>query len=335
MLLALIGGVLGLAIAYGSLRMLVAVEPVNLPRLSEIAIDPMAVLFAMGIAVLCGPLFSLLPIAKSVAPRFAATVGLRTRGESLTREGQRSQNVLVAVQVALAVVLLVTSALMMRSLQALRTVDPGFTEPDTLQTFNVTIAPAVVPDWEQVTRTQQGIVDRITSIAGVTSASFTTRLPMDPSDRWSAALAIEDKPVGAGTTPPNRQVKLVAPGSFVTFGTRLVAGRDFTWTDLYDLREVAIVSENLARETWGSAEAALGKRIRQFYGAAGPWREVVGVSGDVYDDGVDRPAPATVYWPARLDPKVFAGYQARRVSMVIRTDRAASDGFVHELRQAV
>ena len=170
----------------------------------------------------------------------------------------------------------------------------------------------------------QEVLNKVAAVPGVTSAAFTTRLPMDPRNRWSAALSVDGQPHDGSKSPPNRQVKLISPGAFQTFGTPLVAGRDFTWTDLDELRNVAIVSENLAREYWGSAQAAVGQRIRQFYGAPGPWREVVGVATDVYDDGVYKQAPATVYWPARLDPKVFGPYQPRRVSFVIRTDRAGT-----------
>ena len=114
-------------------------------------------------------------------------------------------------------------------------------------------------------RMQQDMLNKIAALPGVTSVAFTTRLPMDPNDRWSAALAHEDKPHDGRAAPPNRQVKVISPGSFETFGTPIVAGRDYTWTDLEELREVAIVSESLAREVWGSPQAALGKRIRQFY----------------------------------------------------------------------
>jgi putative ABC transport system permease protein len=124
---------------------------------------------------------------------------------------------------------------------------------------------------------------------------------------------------------------------FQTLGTPLVAGRDFTWTDLYDMRDVAIVSENLARELWGSPEAALGRRVREYYVAGSSWREVVGVAGDVYDDGADRRPPATIYWPAQPHEQFLgmSGYQARRVSVAIRTDRAGTESLLNQVREAV
>src|SRR6185295_18438951 len=96
--------------------------------------------------------------------------------------------------------------------------------------------------------------------------------------------------------PPMRLFKNVSPGFFAAAGTRLIAGRDYTWTDLLDRRPVAIVSENLARELWGSASTAIGKRIRT--GGRTAWREVIGIVQDVRDNGVHEPAPAVVYWPA-------------------------------------
>jgi predicted permease len=335
MTLAAVGGALGLAIADAGVRLLVAIEPANVPRLAELSLDLTTVMFAVGLTLGCGALFSLVPMAKSVGRRATAALGMGSRGASLTRETQRSQHVLVALQMALALLLLVSSGLMIRSFQALRRVEPGFTQPRTLQTFGITIPSTVVADLDRVTRTQHEILEKVVAIPGVTSAAFTTRLPMDPDVRWSAALALEDQPHDGRTTPPNRHVKVISPGAFQTFGTPLVAGRDFTWADLYELRDVAIVSENLARETWGSAHAALGKRIRQFYGAPGPWRDIVGVAGDVYDDGAHQRAPATVYWPARLDAQIFAGYQPRAVSVVVRTGRAGSSSLFEDVRRAV
>ncbi len=117
-------------------------------------------------------------------------------------------------------------------------------------------------------------------------------------------------------------------------GNRLVAGRDFTWTDLYDLRPVAIVSENLARELWHDPSAAIGKRVRETLKS--PWREVVGVVVDERDDGVDQKAPAVVLWPAML-----AGFEGQDVSArhslayVVRSPRAGSIAFVDEVGRAI
>lgn len=335
LLLAIVGGILGVAIAYGSVRLLATAKPANLPRLDEIAVDPAVLGFACAVSLLCGLLFGLIAMAKLGRQRRAMTLGSGLRAGHMTRDRQRSQMALVAVQMAFAVALLVSAGLMIRSFQALRSVDPGFVRPHTLQTFMVTFPETMVPSIERVLRMQRDVADAIAALPGVTGVSFTTRLPMDPDDRWSAALALEDRPHDGREAPPNRQVKVIPPGAFAVFGTPLVAGRDFTWSDLEEMRDVAIVSENLAREHWGSAQAALGRRIRQFYAAPGPWREIVGVAGDVFDDGVDQEAPATVYWPARLPSPLFAGYQPRRVSFAIRTDRAGTAALMTELRETV
>jgi predicted permease len=327
-----LGGALGVGLAYGGLRVLVAIGPSNLPRLSEISIDPVVLGFALTISLMSGLLFGLIPILKYGGPRVAAAVG---RGANLTRESQRPQQVLVAAQVALALVLLVGAGLMIRSFQALRRVDPGFTEPQRVQTISISIPATMVADPERVTRMQHEVLDKIAAIPGVASAAFTTRLPMDRG-RFSAALAAADK-ADDGRTPPNRHARLVSPGMFQTLDTPLVAGLDFTWTDLYDARDVAIISENLARELWGSPAAALGKRIREYYGSGEPWYEIVGVAGDVYDDGVHQRPPATVYWPARFHAQLFGsrGYQPRRVSVAIRTERAGTESLLEQVREAV
>jgi predicted permease len=118
-------------------------------------------------------------------------------------------------------------------------------------------------------------------------------------------------------------------------GTRLIAGRDITWTDVYDYRPVAMVSENMARELWGEPAAALGKRIR----IAGPgplrWREIVGVVEDVRDDGVQQKAPSLVYWPVRMENFWGAKFIMRSVAFSIRSKRAGNEGFVNEVHQAV
>jgi predicted permease len=335
LVLSLSGGALGVGLAYAGVRTLVAIGPSNLPRLSDISIDPVVLGFALTISLISGLLFGIIPILRHARPQLVDALGAGARVGGVTREGQRSQHALVAAQVALALVLLVGAGLMIRSFQALRRVDPGFIDPERVQTFSVSIPPSTVEAPERVTRMQHEILEKITAAPGVASAAFTTRLPMG-TDRSSTALAVEGR-ADDGRTPPNRQVKIVSPGMFQTLGTRLVAGRDFTWTDLYDLRDIAIVSENLARELWGSPTAALGKRVREYYAPQSRWREIVGVAGDVYDDGADQPPPATIYWPAQPLEELLSvsGYQSRRVSVAIRSDRAGTESLLNQLREAV
>jgi predicted permease len=331
--LAALGGVLGVAVAYAGVRLLIACGPTNLPRLPEVAIDGGVLAFALAVSIVSGVVFGLVPILRFARPRLAdAFAG---RGGTLTRDRQRSQQALVTLQVALALVLLVGAGLMVRSFQALRGVQPGFGAPEQVQSFSISIPESLVPDGAVVARMQHDVLDRLAAIPGVTAAAFTTRVPMG-SDRASAALTVEGV-ADDGRTPPNRQVKIVSPGYFQTLQTPLVAGRDFTWSDLEGQRPLAIVSDNLAREVWGSAEAALGKRVREYYDPSSPWREIVGVAGDVRDDGADQPPPATIYWPAAaLDAlQSMSGYQSRRVTMAIRSDRAGSEGFIGQVQQAV
>jgi predicted permease len=331
--LAVLGGALGIALAYGGLRVLATIVPSDLPRLSEISIDAVVLGFALTISLISGLLFGLVPILKHARSQLAAAVGAGTRGASLGRERQRSQHALVAVQMALALVLLVSAGLMIRSFQALRSVDAGFAQPERVQTFSILIPATLVAEPKRVTRMQHEILDKIAAIPGVASAAFTTRVPMG-SDRASTALTVEGR-ADDGRTPPNRQVKIVSPGMFQTLGTPLIAGRDFSWTDVHDMRRVAMVSEKLARELWGSPAGALGRRVREYYAAHSFWREVVGVVGDVHDDGAHQPAPATIYWPVQPDEYLLSGYQARRVSVAVRSERAGMESLLNQVREAV
>ncbi len=181
---------------------------------------------------------------------------------------------------------------------------------------------------------QNAMLDKLAAIPGVTSVALAGDAPLEGLSSNDVLFA-EDKTYTVGQIPPVRRIRAVTPGFFKTTGTPLVAGRDFTWTDLYEKRHVAMVSENLAREMWGDPSAALGKRIRE--GSAEQWREVVGVVGDVYDDGAQKAPPSFAYWPALRD-SVYApsGITSMRFAVfVIRTKRAATEGFLTEARQAV
>ncbi len=295
-LLGLAGGALGIFVAAAGLRLLAAIGPSNLPRLSEISLDSRALAFTLILSVLSGLLFGLIPALKYAGPRIAATLHSAGRGATLSRERHRARNILVVAQVALALVLLISAGLMIRTFQALRNVDPGFTHPETLQTLRTAIPESLIGDARRVVRTQNDIVDKLAAIPGVQSAAFASAVPMDGVDPDWDDIFIEGQNYSPSEIPPLRMYQFPSPGFFHTIGAGLIAGRELTWTDVYDQRPVVLVSGNLARELWGSEKAAIGKRIREF--PSMPWREVIGVVQDIYEKSAQEKPPAIVYWPS-------------------------------------
>jgi predicted permease len=333
LLVALAGGVAGVATAYGVLRIVLAFAPATLPRLEEITIDRWVLLFTLGLAIFSGLFFGLLSAAKHASPRLAAslTAGGRTMSEG--RDRRRTRGALVVVQVAIALLLLVCSGLMIRTFAALSRVEPGFTQPRTVQLFHVN---ASLPDAERTTRTQQALVDRLASIPGVTSVGFADLAPLGRNNTGSdTVLTVEGTTVADGRPRPLRRFEFISPGYFRTLGMPMIAGRDLVWPDLYEHRTVALVSERLAREEWGSPGGAIGRRVR--VSPSDPWREIVGVVGNLHDDGMSRPVPPIVYFPALVDhfwgtpePASFGS-----VTFAVRSVRAGNEGFIREFQQAV
>jgi hypothetical protein len=218
---------------------------------------------------------------------------LRGSGRTFShdRERHRARHLLVVVQVALALVLLIGSGLMIRTFQHLRSVPPGFTHPEEIQILHAMIPMAIANEPERVMRMQHQILGQARRHSRCHVGGFGFRAPARiVSARQLQSDRCRGQTFAKGRLPPLRQIRTVAPGYFKTMEREVVAGRDFTWTDLYDKHRVAIVSENLAREWWGAPGAALGKRIREI-GPADPWREIVGVVENVYDDGVHGSRP--------------------------------------------
>jgi predicted permease len=224
---------------------------------------------------------------------------------------------------------------MIRTFQAMRSMRPGFTQPDHSQTFRVVVPQTLVRDDEEATRIEQAIAEKVAAIPGVTSVGFASALPMDGTPPNWDGIFKEGESYAQGIRPPARFYLNVSPGLFGSLGTRIKAGRDLTWTDIYRGRKFVLVSENLARELWGSAQAAVGKRVRA--NDADVWREVLGVAGDVRHSGVQEPAPAVVYWPIfgqrHYPPRITVG--TRAVAFSVRTGRAGTGSLLSDIRQAV
>ena len=331
--LSLAGSVLGLGLAYGALRVLVAMAPSGVPRLAEIGIDARVLLFTLGVAVIASLLFGSVPVLKYADVGLGTSLreGGRTLSES--RERHRARSVLVVVQVALALVLLISSGLMIRTFRALTQVQPGFHDPAEVQTFWLSIPEAEVQAPEQVVRMQEEIARKIAAIPGVTSVGLGTGFPMDGDDSYNPVYA-EGRTYAEDKLAPLRRFRYVAPGYFSTIGVPLVAGHDLTWADIYGMRPVVLVSENMARDYWASPANALGKRIRT--GPKDDWFEIVGVVGDVREDGLNQDAPTAVHWPILM--KHFFDQSPmlhRDLAFAVRSPRVGSESFAKELRQAV
>lgn len=333
LILAVFGASLGLGFACGALRGLIAMAPVGLPRVHDIGIDGSVLLFALIASLAATLLFGSVPVFKYAK----AAIGTRLRegGRSLSqsRERHRTRNALVIVQVALALVLLVSSGLMIRTFRALTRVNPGFTAPKELQTFRIDIPETQLKEPSRVLQAEDQISQRLAAIPGVSSVGISVSLPMDASDNVDTVF-VKDHPVGT-QLPPTHQILVVSPGFLKTLGTPLIAGRDFTWSDIYHQVPVALVSENFARKYWRNPSKAIGNQVR--LSTQDEWREIVGVAGDVHQDGVDHPAPTSVYWPIYMSSfggKAASGV-ARVVTYVVRSQRAGSEDLMNEIRKAV
>ena len=330
--LGLCGGALGLLVAQAGLALLVALAPSGLPRLNEIEINGVVLLFTLGVSLLAGLLFGVIPVMRFGEPSVAALKeGGRSASDGPSRH--RARNTLVVAEIALALVLLVVSGLMIRSFQALRSVDPGFRDPEQVQTFRLAVPGAVVDNADGTVRLYQQITEQLARVPGVTAVGVSSSLTMDGYDSWDPLFAEGVTPEG-GPMPPVRRFKWIGEGYFETMGNRLIAGRFLTWGDSLQRRRVVLVSENLARELYGTPAAALGRRVRNTPG--NPWREIVGVVGDDRDNGLAQPAPTTVYWPMAMtdfwsDPE----FVQRNMAVAVRSARMKSPDFLRELQQAV
>ncbi|MGC1902804.1 MAG: ABC transporter permease [Candidatus Acidiferrum sp.] len=335
-MLGLMGGLVGVAIAYAGVHFLMAIGPANLPRIDEIAVDWRTLAFGLALSVVSGLLFGLIPALKYSGTRGQAlSRAVAGRTTSASRERHRARNFLVVGQVAMALVLLVCAGLMIRTFDAMRHVQPGFTNARTLQLMRITIPGSLVPEAERVTRLQNAIQDKLAAIQGVQSVAFGSDMPLEGYEAGWDEILVEGKDYPKDQIPPLRLYKYVAPGFFATAGTRLIAGREQTWSELYEMLPIVMVSDGLARELWGSPQAAIGKRVREFPGS--PWHEVIGVVEDVRENGVQAAPPETVYWPSLMTALYGGtGVEAMRTAtFIVRSERAGNQGFVEEIRQAV
>ncbi len=339
MTLGILGGLAGLGLAYAGLRLLVSLAPQGLPRLNEITIDGKVLLFTLGLSLLAGFLFGLVPVLK-YGSDLTGALKEGGRGGSAGKQRHRTRNVLVVAQMAMALVLLVGSGLMIRSFAALRSVEPGFQRPEEVLTVQVSIPSAEIEDPDQVALALEQMQRNLAQIPGVLSVGGSSSITMDGWDS-NDAVDVEGFPVEEGQIPPIRRFKWVSPNYFETMGNPLVAGRTITWADIHTKGDVLVITQNLALEYWDSPTEALGKRARlpelEALSIDPPWREIVGVVGNIHDDGVDQDQVKTVYWPMIQSPFWDEEIRvARTMKYAIRSPRRVGEpALLNDVRDAI
>jgi putative ABC transport system permease protein len=296
MLLSVIASCLGLLLAWGVLFLTRDVLRDLLPRASEIAIDWRVVAFTIGVSWATTLAVGLIPAQRlsALAPRNALSCA-GSRGSIDGPWATRVRRVLLAGQIAAAVLLGTTAALLGRSLGAVLHADLGF-RPDSLLTFELSIPGSALPS-SQIGPLYAELVKRLATRPGVISVGALNLLPLSGGEfGWSFRVA--DKPLSPGQALPNADVRVVTPGTLETLGVPLRGGRSFDRGDASGGQPVAIVNETFARRVW-PGENPLGRQIRL---EGLPWMMVIGVANDVRFGSPDVPAVPTIYRPLEQHP---------------------------------
>ena len=327
-LLALVGGALGLALAAVGLPVLLAAAAGELPSMLTVTIDATVVAFAVAVSLAVGILFGAVPVLRYAGPRVAGTLRTAGRGHTTSRDRHRVHQGLIAAQVSFALILLVAAGLMIRSFDSLLAVDPGFVAPDEVQTVSVVLPPAAVPEMPRAVRVFEQMQGAIGSLAGVESVGFASRPPL--TGGIVGGLFAENSALPEDGPPPRADLRFTSPRYFETLGTRLIAGRTFEWADHYGASKPAIVSQSFARSVWGTAEDAVGKRVR--LSPAEEWREVVGVVSDVRNQNLQATSTDAMY--LTLNEPLAARF-GRTATFVVRSERVSTPGFLEEIQRAI
>jgi len=316
--LSLAGGAVGLALAVAGVRLLVSLRPPGIPRLEEIGVDGAVLAFTLLLSLFAGLLTGGFAALRYGAPALAPALKEGGRGDTGGRARHRARNVLVVVQVALALMLLLYSGLMVRSFWHLRGVDPGF-DPRGVLSLHLDLPETEYKDAFATARFVSQLLERVRAVPGVMSAGMVTSLPLSGSNS-NSGYSFEDFPLSPDQVPPILGTRFASPGYFATMGIPLVEGRFFDRIDPARRSYEVVVSEALARRFW-PGRSALGKRLTSGLAGDSPWCTIIGVAGSVRDQALEEKLFETVYFPV-LRPEPGKGDGAewvpRSFSLVVK-----------------
>jgi putative ABC transport system permease protein len=297
MLLAILGGVVGLMFAVAGLRILKTFIPETISQVESIGIDAKVLMFTALVALVTGLIFGLAPATQ--ASNFSLNETLKEGGRDATggSKGTRLRGLLVISEVAVSFVLLIGAGLLINSFLHLRNLDPGFRD-DHLLTAKIEMSEVKYPDPERRIPFLDEVLRRVSALPGVQSAAIAGNLPLTYNGD-SMNVAVE----GIPDPPPDQQLdviyRAVGPGYFSTMGIPLLRGRDFNDRDTADTTLAVVVSEKMAQHFWPGQDP-IGKRLKP--GATtsdSPWRQVIGVVKDVRQNDFLAPPKLQMYMSYR------------------------------------
>ncbi|HEY6253192.1 MAG TPA: ABC transporter permease [Candidatus Angelobacter sp.] len=307
--LSLIGGLFGLFCAKWAIGPLLLLAPADIPRLDETRMDASVFFFTFAVALITGIIFGLAPALQSSRVDLTAPLREAGRKTSSGRSGQRLRAILLVAQISLAFVLVMASGLLIRSLIRSLAVDPGF-KVDHLLAMDVNLPLARYKTDAQPAMFLTQTLARIRSLPGVKSASVVSCPPL-VGTCWRSVFLVGGRPAPPPAEQPRAAFNVAEPGYFETMQIPLLAGRLFTSADQHGSPQVVLVNETMARRWWPN-ESAVGKKIKQgFSQDRSPFMEIVGVVGDLKQDGLDQPSWPEVFEPAEQNPMRFLTFVVR------------------------
>lgn len=300
----------GLLISALGLRVLLALAPADIPRVSDVGINGTVLAFTLGVAVIVSLGFGLVPTFAALSLDLQRVLRASGRTNSPSHHHRRLRDALVVAELALAVVLVVGAGLLARSFWTLRQVDPGFSAENVLHA-SLQLPAARYPQsydnfprWTQVTDFYERVIQRVATIPGVHSVAFASAGPLEPG--FTNSFTIEGHEAEGAKGQPEISTRLVSAGYFATVGLPLLRGRLLTDRDGAQSPTVAVINVSAAKRYFPD-EDPLGRRI-SFWGQ---WREIVGVVGDERFHGLTEAAPPAVYTPLQQTPTAAVTLLAR------------------------
>lgn len=291
--LALAGSLLGLLLAQWGLRLLTSLGPQYIPRVEEVGIDGKVLLFTLGIALLTGVIFALIPVLSALKPDLVGDLREGKTGASAGASQLRFRRLLTVIEVAAALVLLISANLLLSSLTRLKKIDPGFNPKDVL-TLEVVLPLSKYPEQAQRATFFRLLTERAASVAGVEAVGGVSNLPLSGSNATTSYIVLDHPPEDPSKLP-EAGYRGVTPGYIGAMQIPIVQGRDFSWRDTAEAQKVIIVNKTFADLHW-PGENPLGKQMYIMgMGGGEIAHEVIGIVGNIHHTKLDVPTVPEIY----------------------------------------